>query len=75
MASKKKNVADFSSDRPPKTIGDLFYGLQLDEEQLTFANAIWSPENDIVFVDAKAGTGKNDYCRWCSQFACSLWIL
>lgn len=58
MASKKKNVADFSSDRPPKTIGDLFYGLQLDEEQLTFANAIWSPENDIVFVDAKAGTGK-----------------
>ena len=39
MASKKKNVADFSSDRPPKTIGDLFYGMQLDEEQLTIDEA------------------------------------
>lgn len=58
MASKKKNTTDFSSDRPPKVIGDAFYGLQLDEEQLTFANAIWNPDIDIVFVDAKAGTGK-----------------
>ena len=58
MASKKKNATDFSSDRPPKSIGDAFYGLQLDEEQLTFANAIWNPDIDIVFVDAKAGTGK-----------------
>lgn len=58
MASKKKNTTDFSSDRPPKVIGDAFYGLQLDEEQLAFANAIWNPDIDIVFVDAKAGTGK-----------------
>lgn len=58
MASKKKNTTDFSSDRPPKVIGDAFYGLQLDEEQLAFANAIWNPDTDIVFVDAKAGTGK-----------------
>lgn len=58
MASKKKNITDFSSDRPPKSIGDAFYGLQLDEEQLAFANAIWNPDIDIVFVDAKAGTGK-----------------
>ncbi len=58
MASKKKNTTDFSSDRPPKSIGDAFYGLQLDEEQVTFANAIWNPDIDIVFVDAKAGTGK-----------------
>lgn len=58
MASKKKNTTDFSSDRPPKSIGDAFYGLQLDEEQLTFANAIWNPDIDIVFVDAKADTGK-----------------
>ena len=58
MASKKKSTTDFSSDRPPKSIGDAFYGLQLDEEQLTFANAIWNPDIDIVFVDAKAGTKK-----------------
>lgn len=58
MSSKKKNTTDFSSDRPPRSIGGAFYGLQLDEEQLTFANAIWNPDIDIVFVDAKAGTGK-----------------
>lgn len=58
MASKKKIVTDFAPGDPPKTIGDIFYGLQLDDEQLAFANAIWSPDNDIVFVDAKAGTGK-----------------
>lgn len=58
MASKKKTTPDFSVGKPPKVIGDTFYGLQLDEEQLAFANAIWNPDIDIVFVDAKAGTGK-----------------
>lgn len=58
MASKKKNAAEMISDKPPRTIGESFYGLQLDEEQLAFANAIWNPDIDIVFVDAKAGVGK-----------------
>lgn len=58
MASKKKNMTDFSSDRPPQTIEENFYGMQLDNEQLEFANAVWNPNIDIIFVDAKAGTGK-----------------
>lgn len=58
MASKKKNATNFSLDKPPKAISDDFYGMKLDEEQLSFANAIWNPDIDIVFVDAKAGVGK-----------------
>lgn len=38
--------------------GNVFYGLTLDKEQEDFANAIWNKDNDIVFCDAKAGTGK-----------------
>jgi PhoH-like ATPase len=32
--------------------------MALNEEQKIFANAIWNPENLIVFCDSKAGTGK-----------------
>lgn len=35
-----------------------FYGLTLDNEQKIFRDAIWSPDNDIVFCDAMAGCGK-----------------
>ena len=58
MSSKKKGVIDFSSGQPPREITKSFYSLQLDDEQLNFANAIWNPDIDIVFVNAKAGTGK-----------------
>ena len=58
MSTKKKIVGEPSPDKAPRTIGDAFYGLKLDEEQLAFANAIWNPDVDIVFVDAVAGTGK-----------------
>lgn len=58
MATKKKPIPEFYGE-PPKTLdGHPFYGLQLDEEQREFANAIWSPEIDIVFCNARAGTGK-----------------
>lgn len=58
MSSKKKGAIDFSSGQPPREIPRSFYSLQLDDEQLAFANAIWNPDIDIVFVNAKAGTGK-----------------
>ncbi len=58
MASKKKTITDCSYEEPPKEIGEIFYGLNLDEEQRAFANAIWSPDNDIILVNAKSGTGK-----------------
>lgn len=58
MATKRKSIPEFYGE-PPKTLdGHPFYGLQLDEEQQKFANAIWSPDIDIVFCNARAGTGK-----------------
>ena len=58
MASKKRTTPDYSKE-PPATLDDQpFYGLVLDEEQLKFANAIWNKDNDIVFCNSVAGTGK-----------------
>jgi len=37
---------------------DIFYGLELDGEQAEFKEAMFSNEYDIVFCNAKAGTGK-----------------
>lgn len=57
MATKKKMPETYS--KLPKSFKDEpFYGLTLDEEQLNFANTIINPDIDIVFVNAKAGTGK-----------------
>lgn len=61
MASKKKAVTEPAKNppNPPKEIDpDIFYGIKLDCEQADFANAIWSKDNDIIFCNAKAGTGK-----------------
>lgn len=58
MASKKKPVVETFSDPPEKIEADAFYGIPLDEEQLAFANAIWNKNNDIIMVNAAAGTGK-----------------
>lgn len=44
---------------PPITLEDSpFYGLELDEDQKILRDSIWSPDKDIIFVNAKAGTGK-----------------
>ena len=44
---------------PPETLKDHpFFGLKLDEEQEIFRDAIWSDDYDIVFGNAKAGSGK-----------------
>lgn len=44
---------------PPQTLEKhIFYGLELDEEQTVFRDAIWSDNVDIVFCNANAGTGK-----------------
>ena len=42
-------------NRLPKNI---FYGMNLDEEQIAFVEAIKDPGKSIVFCDAPAGTGK-----------------
>lgn len=57
MATKKKPVISY--DELPRNFNDRpFYELQLDDEQLEFANSIIDPDIDIIFVNAKAGTGK-----------------
>lgn len=58
MASKKKSVQERYMDMPERLDTEMFYGIQLDDEQKLFAETIWNPEIDIVFVNAKAGTGK-----------------
>lgn len=56
MATKKTGS---SRSKLPKSFNDRpFYGLTLDDEQIAFANAVINPDIDIVFVNAKAGTGK-----------------
>ena len=51
MAAKKTQRTN-ECGTPPKTLeGHPFYGLELDEEQKAFAEAIWNPENLIVFAN------------------------
>lgn len=57
MAAKKKLVNEYYG-KVPKELDKQFYSMELDEEQLYFANAIWNPDIDIIFCNAKAGTGK-----------------
>ncbi len=60
MAKKKRNNqgAECFGTPPKEILRDEFYGLELDDEQLELANAIWSPGVDIVFVNSRAGSGK-----------------
>lgn len=58
MATKRKQPPDFSPSNAPARIEAQFYGMELDPEQQTFANAIWDRDVDIVFCNARAGTGK-----------------
>lgn len=57
MASKKK-IADGQDLYVPQKIEEMFYGVKLDEDQMVFANHIWNQDTDIVFCNAKAGSGK-----------------
>ena len=44
---------------PPKTLDEhYFYRIRVDEEQRKFRQAIWDKNIQIVFCDARAGTGK-----------------
>ena len=55
----KKIIQSNSYGEAPTTLVDHpFYGLQLDEEQKSFRDVIWSSDKLIVFCNARAGTGK-----------------
>ena len=58
MVTKKKTQQEFYGEAPTNLDDHPFYGMTLNDEQKVFANAIWNPENLIVFCDSKAGTGK-----------------
>ena len=59
MAPRKKPPAEAATvSEAPQKIEYQFYSMTLDDEQLEFANAIWNPDIDIVFCNARAGTGK-----------------
>lgn len=46
--------------KPPKDLKGMstFYGINLDDEQIIFRDAIWNRKNIAVLCNAKAGTGK-----------------
>ena len=47
-------------DPPPDNLdGHIFYGLTLDPEQTAFRDAIYDSSKQIVFANARSGTGKS----------------
>lgn len=60
MGAKKTTSKPTAERRePPETLSDhIFYGLTLNDEQTAFRDAIWDKNIDIVFANAKSGSGK-----------------
>lgn len=58
MAAKKKTIVEDYGNAPQTLEEHPFYGLELDEDQIAFRDAIWNPDNLIVFCNSRAGTGK-----------------
>lgn len=58
MASKR-TPKPAERQQPPETLDKhIFYGLTLNPEQKAFRDAIWDRNIDIVFANARAGSGK-----------------
>lgn len=59
MATKKKPMSTGVITNPPETLDDhIFYGMKLDPEQKVFRDMIYDPEKEIIFCEARAGSGK-----------------
>lgn len=59
MAKNKSRANSEPKMEAPETLDEHpFYGIKLDPEQKVLVDTIWSKDYDIVFVNAKAGTGK-----------------
>ena len=56
--ARKSNKVETHDEIPVTLEHHPFYGFDLDSDQTIFRDAIWNPETKIVFVDAKAGSGK-----------------
>lgn len=54
-----KYISQYNKDQAPKDLTNhMFYGLDLDPDQIVFRDAIWNPKNTIVLCDSRAGGGK-----------------
>lgn len=58
MAKKRNNLTTDELSVPENLTNHPFYGLSLDPEQEHFRDCIYSNDYDIVFCNARAGTGK-----------------
>lgn len=60
MSKKHKYVNNTNNNEyfPENLDNHIFHGLVLDDDQKYFRDCIWSDDYDIIFCDAKAGTGK-----------------
>ena len=58
MAKSNSNVKNDRLEVPKTLENHQFYGINLDDDQKVFRDAIWNPDKLIVFCNAKAGTGK-----------------
>ena len=57
--SNKRSILESNKDAAPQTLEGLpFYGIELDNEQKAFRDAIWSKDKLIIFCDSKSGAGK-----------------
>lgn len=65
MAKKCMSV-DYT-DVPESLKNHPFFGLRLDEEQSILRDTIWDPNKLIIFVNAKAGTGKTLISTACAE--------
>lgn len=74
--ARKTNTSQFvKTEKPPKTLDEhVFFGLSLDEEQRKFRDCVWSPDYDIIFCNAKAGTGKTLIATATSMLLCEYGI-
>lgn len=70
MAKSNNNKQQVVGDAP-KTLKDSpFYGIKLDDDQKRFRDFIWNPDIDIVFCNAKAGTGKTTVSTGVANLLC-----
>jgi predicted ribonuclease YlaK len=72
LGSKKHllNNGSSYSDKDIQNALEVFYGIQLDEEQKIFRDCIWDDSRKIVFCNSKAGTGKTTVAVGTANLLC-----
>lgn len=70
MARRGAAVSAARPQVPQELSEHPFYGLELDEYQKRFRDAIWDTEKLIVYCNAKAGTGKTTIATATADLLC-----